>query len=65
MVENAYFRDEPNPSTLPDAIEQLEKQLIIQALEKTNGNKMQAAKVLGIYTSALYRKISKYGLDEL
>ena len=65
MVENAYFRDEPNPSTLPDAIEQLEKQLIIQALEKTNGNKMQAAKVLGIYTSALYRKISKYALDEL
>ncbi|MDD2510258.1 MAG: sigma 54-interacting transcriptional regulator [Syntrophomonas sp.] len=65
MVENTYFRDEPNPSTLPDAIEQLEKQLIIQALEKTNGNKMQAAKVLGIYTSALYRKISKYGLDEL
>lgn len=49
--------------TLPERIDDLEKQLIIQALDKTNGNKTQAAKLLGIHTSALYRKLNKYNLD--
>ncbi len=68
LVENTYFNDEPsaiNSLTLPNAIEQLEKQLIIQALEKNGGNKVHTAKVLGIHTSALYRKLGKYGLDQL
>jgi DNA-binding NtrC family response regulator len=68
LVEKVSFRDEENgsyPATLPDAIEQLEKKIIFQALEKTNGNKVQTAKLLGIYTSALYRKLEKYGLDQL
>lgn len=49
--------------TLPERIDDLEKQLIIQALEKTNGNKTQAAKLLGIHSSALYRKLTKYQLS--
>lgn len=65
LLENTYYHDEPNLSTLPDAIEQLERQIIIQAMEKTSGNKVQAAKMLGIHTSALYRKLAKYGLDQL
>ncbi|MFA7077130.1 MAG: sigma 54-interacting transcriptional regulator [Syntrophomonas sp.] len=68
LVEKVSFKDEENgsyPATLPDAIEQLEKKIIFQALEKTNGNKVQTAKLLGIYTSALYRKLEKYGLDQL
>lgn len=68
LVEKAYFVEEQmvnNPSTLPDAIEQLEKKIILQALEKANGNKVQTAKILGIYTSALYRKLEKYGLDQM
>ncbi len=68
LVEKVSFRDEENgsyPATLPDAIEQLEKKIIFQALKKTNGNKVQTAKLLGIYTSALYRKLEKYGLDQL
>lgn len=50
---------------LQHAIEQLEKKIILQALEKANGNKVQTAKILGIYTSALYRKLEKYGLDQV
>lgn len=68
LVEKSSLRDEEDaayPATLPDAIEQLEKKIIFQALEKTNGNKVQTAKLLGIYTSALYRKLEKYGLDQL
>jgi len=49
--------------SLPEAMENLEKQFIIQALARTAGNRVQTAKILGIHCSALYRKISKYGLE--
>jgi transcriptional regulator with PAS, ATPase and Fis domain len=51
-----------NNTDLTSALENLEKQLISQALEKTSYNKVQTAKMLGIHSSALYRKLSKYGL---
>ncbi len=49
--------------TLAERIEDIEKQLIIQTLQKTGDNKSQAAKLLGIHSSALYRKLNKYGLS--
>jgi len=67
LVEKAYFEvddAETTPTPLQNSIEQLEKKIILQALEKANGNKVQTAKILGIYTSALYRKLEKYGLDQ-
>ncbi|MGI5920642.1 MAG: sigma 54-interacting transcriptional regulator [Syntrophomonadaceae bacterium] len=48
--------------TLPDAVENLEKQIIVDVLKKTGGNKTLAAKLLGIHSSALYRKLNKYAL---
>ncbi|MEN6348539.1 MAG: sigma 54-interacting transcriptional regulator [Syntrophomonas sp.] len=51
------------PRGLPETLQNLEKELIIQALSKTGGNKMQAARILGIHISALYRKLSKYAID--
>ncbi|WP_040400216.1 sigma-54-dependent Fis family transcriptional regulator [Weizmannia acidiproducens] len=42
--------------------EELEKQLIIQALEKANGNKTKAAEHLGIHRTTLYQKMKKYHL---
>lgn len=59
LVEKAYFNEK---ATLPEAIENLEKKIIIDALQKTGGNKIQTAKKLGIHTSALYRKLDKYQL---
>ena len=36
--------------------------MILAALEKTGGNKTEAARLLGIGLTTLYRKIEEYGL---
>jgi PAS domain S-box-containing protein len=43
-------------------IQAYEKQLIQEILEKYNGNKILAAKELGLHRSTLWRKMRKYGL---
>lgn len=43
--------------------EEYEKQTIIQALERTNNNKSEAAKLLNIARKTLYNKLKQYGLD--
>jgi two-component system, NtrC family, response regulator HydG len=48
---------------LPDILEDLERQLIVRAYEKTGKVKTETAKLLGIKTSALYYKLEKYGLQ--
>ncbi len=40
-----------------------EKASIVEALEQCNGNKKQAAKLLGIHRPTLYTKMKKFGLD--
>jgi transcriptional regulator with PAS, ATPase and Fis domain len=47
---------------LSETLQKLEKEMIIQALATTDGNKNQSAKLLRIHISALYRKLDKYGL---
>ena len=52
--------------TIPTAtgsfsLEQAERARIREALEHTNGNKTQAAKLLGIGLTTLYRKLEEYG----
>ena len=52
--------------TLPDAglsLDDVEKSLILQALEKTGGNKTQAAKLLGVTYDSLRYQIKKFGLE--
>jgi two-component system response regulator HydG len=43
-------------------MEQVEKEHIRETLKRTNGNREQAAKILGIGERTLYRKIKEYGL---
>jgi transcriptional regulator with PAS, ATPase and Fis domain len=50
--------------TLPEAVEQLEEQMIVAALEDTGWNKTQAAKQLGVSRRNLIRKVSKMGLED-
>jgi len=45
------------------SITDVNKELILKALEKYNGNRKMAAKELGISERTLYRKIDKFGLD--
>lgn len=44
------------------AIDEFEKDLIVWALSKTNGNQVQAAKLLGVSRVMLHERIEKYGL---
>ena len=43
-------------------LSEMEKRLILKALDKNNGNVTRAAKELGIDRLALYRRLQKYGL---
>jgi DNA-binding NtrC family response regulator len=45
------------------SLEELEKQHISKVLSATGGNRNKAAKILGINTATIYRKIEKYGLS--
>ncbi|HBX24265.1 MAG TPA: PAS domain S-box protein [Desulfotomaculum sp.] len=49
-----------NDKTLPVLLESVEKEALIEALEKTGGNKLRAAKALGISRAWLYKKIKQY-----
>ena len=48
---------------LNQLIEGLEERLVRQALEKANGVKAEAARLLGLKASALYYKLDKYGIE--
>jgi DNA-binding NtrC family response regulator len=49
--------------TTGDSLAVLERAQIVRVLEKASGNKLKAAKMLGVDRRALYRKLEEYGLD--
>jgi transcriptional regulator with PAS, ATPase and Fis domain len=52
-----------NLRDLKTLISQHEKLVINQVLQETNNDKVQAASILGINLSSLYRKARKYGIE--
>ncbi len=46
------------------SIAELEKNAILTAIHSLNGDKLMAAKLLGIGKTTLYRKLKEYGLEE-
>jgi two-component system response regulator AtoC len=44
-------------------LEQLEKRYLMKVLRETGGNKVRAAKILGIDRRTLYRMAERFGLD--
>jgi two-component system response regulator AtoC len=46
-------------------VEEAERQLIMQALKETGGNRTRAAGRIGMSRRTLHRKLKKYGLEEL
>ena len=50
-------------ASFKEAVAELEKRLIAEALERSNGNRTKAADELGIYRRLLYDKIKEYGLE--
>jgi two-component system response regulator HydG len=61
MTENTLAVPSGDKS-LPEILEDLERQLIQRAYDKTAGVKTETARMLGIKTSALYYKLEKYGI---
>jgi transcriptional regulator with PAS, ATPase and Fis domain len=55
--------DPKTASTLKSQLKDYEKQVLIEALESTNYNKTQAANMLDIDLSSLYKKLKQYGLN--
>ncbi|MCK6205182.1 sigma-54 interaction domain-containing protein [Bacillus infantis] len=50
-------------SKLKEILEETEKRVLAQSLEKYKDDKLKAAKVLGISKSTFYEKVKKYGLE--
>jgi two-component system, NtrC family, response regulator HydG len=51
--------------SLPALLEDLERQLIERAYDRSGGVKTETARLLGIKTSALYYKLEKYGIGTI
>jgi transcriptional regulator with PAS, ATPase and Fis domain len=49
-------------SSLEEGLNSAEKELLVDALQRAKGNKAQAAKILGVHRSVLYKKLAKHGL---
>ena len=58
--EHIVLEVKENEKLVP--IEEAEKEMIKKALERTKGNKKEAAKLLGISRKMLYTRLKKYGL---
>ncbi len=50
-------------TTLPDAVEKLERKMILDGLRRAKGNKTRAAEELGISRRNLIRKVQAFGLE--
>jgi transcriptional regulator with PAS, ATPase and Fis domain len=70
-VEDLPFRETPEERTesrkaeeglLRGSIEELEKKLIVEAMEKAGDHQTRAAELLGISERMLRYKLKKYGL---
>jgi two-component system response regulator HydG len=55
--------DVPRELSLPEILDDLERQLILKAYAKAGKVKTETARLLGIKTSALYYKLEKYGIE--
>lgn len=60
------------PGAIPDdgidfssVVSQIERELLLQTLSKTNGNKMQAAKLLNMKRTTLVEKIKRLEIEEI
>ena len=47
------------------SVEEIERRCISEALEKSGGNRTQAAKYLGVSRQSLHMKLNKYKLDQI
>jgi DNA-binding NtrC family response regulator len=47
-----------------DVLDDFERRYIMQALQTVNGNRLQAAKLLGVERKSLYEKMKRLNIDK-
>jgi transcriptional regulator with PAS, ATPase and Fis domain len=62
-LDKVLARSEAGPPVLHGTMTDVEKQLIQETLAKAHGNKQDAARLLGISRSTLYKKLELYRLN--
>lgn len=55
-------RSAVQPTTLKEAVEELERRMITEALQSTRNNQLQAARALGLSRQGLINKMKRYSL---
>jgi PAS domain S-box-containing protein len=65
FISNRFLMESQVEDTclLKDAVAKAEINAIMEALKLANGSRTEAAKYLGIHRTALYKKMSGYGID--
>ena len=63
LTPSIYEVERTERASLNDTIEAFEKELIIQALKKSDGSQAEAAKKLGLNRKNLWHKIRKHNID--
>ena len=62
-LQTAEATGTPLTNTLPDALDALEREIILEALKSSRGNGAAAARQLGISERLMGIRIKKYGID--
>ncbi|MBN2616753.1 MAG: nif-specific transcriptional activator NifA [Spirochaetales bacterium] len=62
-LQSAESSGTKNTSTLQEAVEALEKEMLIETLKNTKGNRAAAARCLGITERQIGTRVSKYNLQ--
>ncbi|GAB3625818.1 fis family transcriptional regulator [Pandoraea terrae] len=65
LLESAGIGAASAPPMPSDSLEQAERVAIARALHNTQGNLAQAARLLGVSRSTLYRKVELYRLEDI
>jgi transcriptional regulator of acetoin/glycerol metabolism len=61
MLERACRSEAAVPAPAP--LEDVEREHILDVLRQTGGNRMAAARALGISRRSLYRRLERHGID--
>lgn len=62
-LQSAESTDTQLHSTLPEAMESIERELILDALKSTKGNMAKASRLLGVSERIMGLRVKKHGID--
>jgi len=62
LVEKSFYNADTE-QVYSKIIDEIQKVVIIKALERSHGNQLKAAKILGIHRNTLRAKISKFDIS--